>query len=268
MLLTQCNLCCHTFLQVNFIVRSSKLKETLWTYGETEKSKKYSGCARASVWSISFGLISLRFLNTALEIVHLQPICVIFDLMQACIWREGLFSPLFFSWLFFNVYINVWIFEGNNWNLLGRKFISWRGVSPPSPPHFWKKNIRIFENWHPPSLSCNPTNSKWYWRKVKAAPALRPSEAVVPLQHRVALGAAVVIAGCIDTCIRCVTCLAGLGYCPSFRSLSSMYHKVDELCEERCSFILIVSFLMLIFWHYNLLTIMKCHFSSVGPHFV
>lgn len=47
-----------------------------------------------------------------------------------------------------------------------------------------------------------------------------------------------------------------------------MYHKVDELCEERGSFFLIVSFRILLLRHYNLLSVIKCHFSSIGHRFV
>ena len=39
-----------------------------------------------------------------------------------------------------------------------------------------------------------------------------------------------------------------------------MYRKVDELCEGRGSFILIVSFCMLLLKHYSLLTVIKCKF--------
>lgn len=75
-------------------------------------------------------------------------------------------------------------------------------------------------------------------------------------------------ADCIDPCTQCVTSLTGPGCCPSFWNLSYMNHKVDELCEEK-GLLYLNSFLcVLLLWHYNLFTIIKCHFSSLRPHFI
>lgn len=157
------------------------------------------------------------------------------------------FSPFFFCCLFL---FSVWIFAANSWNLLGRKFISWRSaalfffffISKKEYKNIWKLASPFSQLW----------TSKWYWRRVKAASALRPSAVLVLLRHRGALEAAAVIADGIDPYTRCVTSLARA------RMLSSLLGSVLRVPQSRWAvwgkmlLILIASFHMLLLRHYNL----------------
>lgn len=120
----------------------------------------------------------------------------------------------------------------------------------------------IFENLS--SFFSQLWTSTQYWGIMKAARVLGLSAARCHWDHTAA-GAAAMPADCTDPCTQCVTSLTGPGCCPSFCSLSYMHHRVDELCEEKGLLYLNIFLCVLLLWHYNLFTIIKCHFSSIRP---
>lgn len=122
--------------------------------------------------------------------------------------------------------------------------------------HFWNKKYI----WKLPSPFSQLWTSTQYW-------GIKQHQCLSLLQPGAA-GAAATPADWIFPCTQCGTSLAGPACCPSFWSLSYMYHKVDELCEEKGLLYLNRCLCVLLLRHYNLFTIIKCHFSSIRPHFI